>query len=319
MSVPNGVFVNYRRSDTQYAAARLADALERSFGRGQIFRDLQGIPVGHEFAAVLRDVLSDCHTMLVVIGDHWLDAHDERGQRRLDDHEDWVRQEIEAALARNIRVVPVLIDLATLPTESVLPPTIRRLVHRHAVRLTDANWDQDVATLIERLPAELLSGRDVRSLGPPLALSGRAIRRISFWLRKPIVIVGGLIALWFYSSLSTCTALSTPDLAGPWKARNGWKLSFLQSQVGGRESQRYYQVVGEDASMTQINCDAEQSYSLVKLSCRARSTAGAEERFFCERLHFAEVAGWMEGECLWFSDNSTRKLSLMRPSVPETP
>ena len=40
---------------------------------------------------------------------------DKDNQRRLDDPNDFVRIEIEAALERNVRVIPVLVDGATMP------------------------------------------------------------------------------------------------------------------------------------------------------------------------------------------------------------
>jgi hypothetical protein len=51
-----------------------------------------------------------CGVMLAIIGPNWLNSKDESGQRRLDNPADYVRVEIAAALRRNIRVVPVLVD-----------------------------------------------------------------------------------------------------------------------------------------------------------------------------------------------------------------
>jgi hypothetical protein len=59
--------------------------------------------------------------MLVVIGTHWLSITDDNGRRRLDDSEDFVRREIEAALQSGIRVIPVLVDGATMPPSDQLP------------------------------------------------------------------------------------------------------------------------------------------------------------------------------------------------------
>ena len=63
--------------------------------------------------------------LLAVIGPHWLAAGQD-GQRRLDDPADFVRLEIEAALARGVRVIPVLVDGAQLPRPEQLPASLGR-------------------------------------------------------------------------------------------------------------------------------------------------------------------------------------------------
>jgi TIR domain len=150
-----GMFINYRRSDSQYAAGRLADSLVRAFGDIRVFRDLRDMPAGHDFSEVLEQSLSECNTMLVLIGENWLTARDDSGHFRITNEHDWVRREIESALGRNIRVIPVLIDLARLPPAHSLPATLAPLARRQAVRLTDEHWDRDVETLIQSLRKDL--------------------------------------------------------------------------------------------------------------------------------------------------------------------
>ena len=72
--------------------------------------------------------------MLVVIGPNWLTAEDEAGQRRLDQPDDFVAIEIAAALARDIHVIPVLVEGARMPKESELPDSLKRLARRHHSR-----------------------------------------------------------------------------------------------------------------------------------------------------------------------------------------
>ncbi len=78
--------------------------------------------------------------LLAVIGPHWLAAEGDAG-RRLDDPQDWVRLEIEAALKRGVRVIPVQIDGARMPAAAELPPSLRDLVRRQAVVLSPASLD----------------------------------------------------------------------------------------------------------------------------------------------------------------------------------
>ena len=88
-------------------AGRLHDRLAQTFGRDNLFMDVDHIPVGTDFVAHLNNQVTACDVFLVVIGSNWLYAKDESGGRRLDNPEDFVASEIAAALARDTRVIPV--------------------------------------------------------------------------------------------------------------------------------------------------------------------------------------------------------------------
>ena len=109
------IFINYRREDSTATAGRLYDRLAQAFGRKNLFMDVDHIPAGVDFVAHLNNQVAACEVVLVVIGPNWLNAKDEAGQRRLDNPDDFVAIEIAAALARNIRVIPVLVDGARMP------------------------------------------------------------------------------------------------------------------------------------------------------------------------------------------------------------
>ena len=47
----SGIFICYRREDTGGYSGRLYDHLIRHFGKGQIFMDIDAIPVGQDFDA----------------------------------------------------------------------------------------------------------------------------------------------------------------------------------------------------------------------------------------------------------------------------
>ena len=146
-----GIFISYRRGDARHAAGRLADDLAAAFGADSIFRDIDGIDLGVNFAQALERALSACKVMLVVIGPQWLDARDEQGRRRLDLPTDWVRLEIASALARDIPVVPVLLEGEALPAATDLPSDLAELAQRQKVDLSDDRWRGDVQSLIDRL------------------------------------------------------------------------------------------------------------------------------------------------------------------------
>lgn len=147
----SGIFVSYRRDDARQAAGRLADDLAKHFGDASIFRDIEGIELGVDFVEALNRALAACEVMLVLIGPRWLDIRDAKGNRRLDDPRDWIRQEISTALQRGIRVVPVLIDGTPLPDEADLPDDLKPLVRRQALEVADTRWRGDMQRLAETL------------------------------------------------------------------------------------------------------------------------------------------------------------------------
>jgi hypothetical protein len=59
---------------------------------------------------VITRAVGSCDVLLALIGERWLTISDEHGGRCLDDPDDFVRLEIEAALTRKVRVIPILVD-----------------------------------------------------------------------------------------------------------------------------------------------------------------------------------------------------------------
>ena len=145
------IFINYRREDSIGTAGRLHDRLAQSFGRDKLFMDVDHIPAGVDFVKHLDSQVAECDVFLAIIGPNWLKAKNERGRRRLDDPEDFVTIEIAAALARDIRVIPVLVDGARIPRADKLPDTIKPLVRRNAVEVRNAQFGRDAESLIERV------------------------------------------------------------------------------------------------------------------------------------------------------------------------
>ncbi|MBR1279330.1 toll/interleukin-1 receptor domain-containing protein [Bradyrhizobium sp. AUGA SZCCT0283] len=166
------IFINYRREDSIGTAGRLRDRLAEAFGEENLFMDVDNIPAGVDFAADLNSQVAACRVFLAVIGPNWLDAKDESGVRRLDNPDDFVTIEIAAALARDIRVIPVLVDNARMPRADKLPEAIRPLVRRNAVELRNTQFRRDAETLVARM-REALVPRGREALGEKAAKPGR--------------------------------------------------------------------------------------------------------------------------------------------------
>jgi len=185
-----GIFISYRRDESRHAAGRLADDLGQIFGTDHIFRDIEGIELGVEFAKSLEKALAACSVMLVLIGPQWLDMPDRKhGGRRLDQADDWIRQEVATALRRDVRVVPVLLEGATLPDASELPADIRSLVGRQAMELSDVRWRGDLQRLVDALAK--LPGFEVDRKVPPPAPN----RKKLWWGVGFAVLAAGLVQM----------------------------------------------------------------------------------------------------------------------------
>ena len=151
----NRIFISYRRDDSQGSAGRLRDKLVQHFPPEHVFMDVDTVEPGIDFVTSIEKAVGDCDVLLAVIGKRWLSSVDSQGRPRLESPEDYVGLEIAAALARDIRVVPVLVDGAEMPRSEDMPRTIASLARRNAVSLRHDRFDDDSARLIEVLKRAL--------------------------------------------------------------------------------------------------------------------------------------------------------------------
>ncbi len=176
-----GIFISYRRVDTIAWAGRLFADLAGRFNVSQVFMDINGgIPRGAQFEDVLRNALTSCDALLVLIGPQWVTCKRSEKQRRLDMADDWVRNEIVTALGRNIVVVPVLLGQAALPEEADLPEDLRPLCRRQAAEVLDNRWDYDVGELIK----DLLKLTSLKIVGDDVASADSGIRALKELILK---------------------------------------------------------------------------------------------------------------------------------------
>ena len=166
------VFLCYRRSD-RHAAGLLRGEVGHRLGRSRVFMDTSDIRAGDQFPDVIKSAVDRADVMLVLIGPGWLAE-----QERLDDPDDWVRREIEAALANQVRVVPVLLEDAGLPSEWVLPPEISDLATAHAYRIDSSHLDRDARDLLRALG---LRRRPVAFVSAVAAVVVVSIVALLFW------------------------------------------------------------------------------------------------------------------------------------------
>jgi hypothetical protein len=142
------IFISYRRDDSGGWAGRLYDRLSQQFGRENVFMDINTIEAGLDFVEVIEQAVGSCDVLIALIGKQWLTITDDAGLRRLDYPEDFVRLEIAAALARNIRVIPALVQGASMPRSTDLPDVLKLLARRNAIDISETRFHSDVDRLI---------------------------------------------------------------------------------------------------------------------------------------------------------------------------
>jgi tetratricopeptide (TPR) repeat protein len=155
-SLPGRIFICYRRQETAWPAMRLYDALVENFSAEQVFKDVQDIEPGEDFVERLTAEVASSDVLLALIGPQWLTITDSKGQRRLDDPDDYVRREIETALTRKVRVIPVLVDEMRMPRANELPPTLAPLARLNAVQISPITFETEwLIAMVGKTLAEL--------------------------------------------------------------------------------------------------------------------------------------------------------------------
>src|ERR1700730_17730811 len=128
----SGIFISYRRSDSKSDARSICQRLERTFGKGKVFIDVDSIRPGKNFQSVLKNDLEKCNSMIVVTGRRWLDLLGSSRPADSDTGHDYVRLEVASALERNLPVFPVLVDGAAMPEAKDLPDDLKRISFHQA-------------------------------------------------------------------------------------------------------------------------------------------------------------------------------------------
>ena len=159
------VFVSYRRDDVPDATDRLTETLKNRFGNDHVFVDIDNLEIGADFEDVIGDWISRCDVLLAVIGHNW-QARRAEGTPRIQDPDDYVRLEIEAALRRKVRVVPVLIHGAPMPARNDLPESLVPLLRRNAKTLSRDHWRIDVDELVAAIGRIKESGTGLKAASP---------------------------------------------------------------------------------------------------------------------------------------------------------
>ncbi len=184
------IFVNYRRDDERATAARIRDRLAASFGDRNVFMDVDNLLAGQRFDKELETALAHCDVFIAVIGNQWASL---LAERQAANERDFVVDEIAAAIARGIPVIPVLVDGSPLPQAEVLPASIVALPLHQTHEVKHESFGRDVEALIGAIKAVRKPGLDDQ---------GRSRRSIIVAaLVAAVVIAGGIGGYFAYQHL----------------------------------------------------------------------------------------------------------------------
>jgi tetratricopeptide (TPR) repeat protein len=151
MATHNSIFISYRRSDIPVEQVNLIhEGLENEFGRNTVFLDTADIHGGEKWKKVLTAEGNNAKVCLVLIGVNWL-VKDSNGINRILNKEDWVRQEIEFAIEKQLVIIPVLVNGGKLPKAVDLPASLKSLNDSQGIPIITSEW----STYKERLIKDL--------------------------------------------------------------------------------------------------------------------------------------------------------------------
>jgi TIR domain len=189
------IFISYRRDDSSADTHRIRKWLTEQFGKHAVFMDTQGIDPAADFRKGIAIAIEKCDLFIPVIGPQWLNSADKDGRRRLDATGDYVRNEIETALIRDIVILPVLVRGTSMPAPDDLPPSLRDLAFQNGVQIREEpDFDEDMGRL--KLAIDKIA-------------NGSRHRKVP-WL----LMCCGLIASFLCGGLAVYLARSTPP--NPW-------------------------------------------------------------------------------------------------------
>ena len=250
------IFINYRREESTATAGRLHDRLGQSFGRKTLFMDVDHIPPGVDFVTHLNNQVAACDVFLAIIGPNWLNVTNEKGDRRLDAADDFVAIEIAAALARNIRVIPVLVDGARMPKVGELPKPLKPLVRRQAIDLRHTHFGRDADALIEKI-SDAFGGRP---------------GRVGRW-RVAAGVVAALLLLGWVGLFATDMPISLPWAVQPDTREQAEKEGLAAAQA---EQERKAKAAAEAEASAKADQAEKERLAVMQAEEERKAKAAAE-------------------------------------------
>jgi hypothetical protein len=179
----NEIFLSYRRADDPGYVGRLADSLERVFGAGTVYRDVDSVRAGKDWKKAITRSVSGAQAVIAVIGPAWQELLTSWPAQE----SDWVRFELNLAKALDIPVIPVRLAHAAFDHTQDLEDLVW-LTGRQFFELADGQgrWETDITRLVDELAKVTtlkVSSREQNKAG--------SITQVSHGEQAPNIVSGG--------------------------------------------------------------------------------------------------------------------------------
>ena len=151
------IFISYRRDDTRDAADQIYASLQQLLGASVVFKDQQDTKLGTSFPSVLEASIKNSRIFLLLIGPQWhLLLKTVSGQI------DWVITELELAVNLKLKIIPVLVNGASMPDFEKLkgvPRDKASLIARvggfQALQYGEKRFAEDINLLVNAITDEI--------------------------------------------------------------------------------------------------------------------------------------------------------------------
>lgn len=144
------VYISYRRDYFIKHTERIFEHLVKRFGKDHVLR-IVDVASDEDYIETVRQKVNKSDVVLVLIDPLWFKATDSEGRWRLALENDLVRIEITTALARNIRIIPILLQGASFLKTNELPGALMPLATRNSVEIKDSDFDRDFTNLLDKI------------------------------------------------------------------------------------------------------------------------------------------------------------------------
>jgi len=266
------IFISYRREDAPGDARGICDRLGRSFGVGNVFMDVDRLLAGQRFDRELDKALAQCDVLIAVIGARWMELLSDYAQQN---KRDYVRDEIAAALQRDIIVITVMIgreaNMPPLPLAQNLPENIRDLVLYQKHNIAHETFGRDAADLVASLRLVLRARRGPR---PWRAIAAAAV--------VALMLAGAALGYWMdllprsrshgphadVAANSTTSAPMNSDVAAK-------KAEEARQQEAARKAEADAQLATE-AARKKAEADAKAADDAARKKAAEEQAAAAE-------------------------------------------
>lgn len=168
------IFISYRRDGGFETADSINQRLQKA--GYSVFLDLEQLNSG-KFNEKLLEVIEGCNDFILVLPQNALD--------RCNEPEDWVRREVEHAIAKGKNIVPVMLRGFEWPADEALPESLKELPLYNGITASDHNLFEEN---IERLKNKFL-----------ISKPGFPWRRYKKYIFIALAVVVACLGFWLYN------------------------------------------------------------------------------------------------------------------------